>query len=967
MEERFDKQDLLSLYCREMAKDEAAPDPLADDRQIVVKRLCRDLADRRSVILVGPPGVGKSTLIHQLAAQVRLGQCPPELSGTAFYQASCSMLMAGTQYLGEWESKIFHLIRMLGRRSVLYVMDVWNLLGAGSHRGSAKDLYDTFKGHLERGDTILVGEMTEERLAAVTAREPSFPQLFTVHRLGEPDAPTVRRLLFGHAKRLAKRYRVEVGEETVERVITLTRKFIPYEVFPGKGVRLLEKVFAETSIDEGRRTVDPATVFRIFALYTGLPLWLLDGTQTMDVESTRAFSSARGLGQDEAIGRVVDTVAIYKARLNEPRKPIGVFFFVGPTGVGKTELAKTLATFLFGSADRMVRLDMSEYAGHDCLEKLLGKRSQGDDLGPAGQGFLTGRVREQPFSVVLLDEIEKAHAAVHNLMLQVFSDGRLTDARGETADFRNAIIILTSNVGASHVGSEIGFGGKLRQLKARIHKEMETHFRPEFLNRLEHVVVFQPLDQETMHSIARREFDKLAALEGLKELSPILEVEDEAVTLLVKRGFDPKFGARPLKRAIKALVTTPLAHLLVTKAARPRQIIRVLAAGDEIRLDVEATEASARSEVVDEAMEVVPEGADRPVRVTPREVNASIEGILGRIERAEQAFGLDRAEVDLKEMEELMVAAELASDPERSTRLLARYHRLFDQVRQFRDVRELARIVFEATDLTMAERDPSLLKEISRDYGRLLGWMDRLDLESSLFADTDRRDALLIVAAAGVGPADRSWVEELAGIYEGWARVKRYSFKVLYSPEAAIKATGGEVAVKALVEGSCAYGYLAGERGLHRLTRKKVQHRREVETVAARVEVYPVLRSDDEVEGIAGREPQIETVRTKEGRVGKVAYRIRVAGSGPEIVLANGLTEVENRKLGTIAWRSLAAAVATGRQEPQKGIVRSYDTAENHVVKDKRTGVTVHNIRRVFAGEIDDFLVPYLRGRPSGG
>jgi ATP-dependent Clp protease ATP-binding subunit ClpC len=960
----MEDDELLAKYCRDIGKMALPPEPAPDTTAMGdVRRLARDILDRKSVVIAGPPGVGKTMLVHQLVATARRGLTIPELGEVQFWEGSCTSLMAGTRYIGEWESKVFNLIKALGRQSVLYLTDVWNMLGTGSYHGSPKDLYDSFKTQAERGDIVLMGEMTEERLQAVTAREPTFLQLFSVHRLREPAENEVKQVLDVRARALGKKHKIEVGAESVDRVHALTRRFIPYEVFPGKAVRLLERVFAETALVAGRRTISPKTVWEIFSRQTGLPLWILDDGQPMDLERARAFFQSRVIGQDEAVSTVIDTIALYKARLHDPTKPIGVFFFVGPTGVGKTELAKALAHYLFGSPDRMVRLDMSEYITYDSLEKLLGKKKAGPDLSFSDQGLLTGKVREQPFSVVLLDEFEKAHSLVYDLMLQVFSDGRLTDARGETTDFRNTIIVLTSNVGTSKMG-EIGFGGKapsVKNLEHKVRREMESHFRPEFINRLDHVVVFRPLDEETMRRIARRELTRLGELDGVRDQKQVLEVDEAALDLLVRRGFDRKFGARPLKRAIKQLITTPLARLLVTKPPTPRQIVRVLARGDQMILDLESTEESVKARALDDKLQIEDAASGRPVRMTVKEVAASIDRILARIEQAERAFGVAEAEARVAQIEQLRARPDFWNDPVESARLLHRYHRLVGELKRFRDARDLARTVFESTELTVKEKDPSLLKDISHEYHRLLALTDKLELESTLFTEQERRDAFIVVTTAGVGNTDRRWVEELASVYERWARTKAYKFTLLY--RAPKDAKPEEIAMKALIEGTYAYGYLAGEEGLHRLVRRPAGGgRQETETIAARVDVQPLLRTEDPVEPLAKRDPLVDRVTLGGGRSTRSGTRVRLVEAGAELVMLNTLSEVENHELAAWILRSMVTLRRPADAEAV-GLVRSYDTAENMVVKDKRTGLTVHNLRKVFAGEIDEFLVAYLRER----
>ncbi|MEI9901445.1 MAG: AAA family ATPase [Hyphomicrobium sp.] len=296
------------------------------------------------------------------------------------------------------------------------------------------------------------------------------------------------------------------------------------------------------------------------AQQTGLPASILDSHQRVDLGAVRRYFSDRVMGQDEAVGAIVDRIAMLKAGLSDPGKPIGVFLFAGPTGTGKTELAKTLAEFLFGSADRMIRLDMSEFQTPDSTAKILGA---GDTSMPTDS--LITLVRKQPFSVVLLDEFEKAHPNVWDLFLQVFDDGRLTDQVGQVADFRHCIIILTSNLGAtSHRTSRLGFSpSEDAYTSEQVLRTIGQTFRPEFQNRLDKVIVFQPLSRELMALILKKELARVLDRRGLKDREWAVEWEASAIEFLLEKGFSPEMGARPLKRAIDQYLIAPLAATIV--------------------------------------------------------------------------------------------------------------------------------------------------------------------------------------------------------------------------------------------------------------------------------------------------------------------------------------------------------------------------------------------------------------------
>src|SRR5690606_13006939 len=316
---------------------------------------------------------------------------------------------------------------------------------------------------------------------------------------------------------------------------------------------------------------------------TGVPLSVLDERRGLDLEDLRAFFGRRVLGQPEAVECLVEPVALIKAGLNDPSRPLGRFLFVGPTGPGKTEIAKALAEYLFGSADRMIRLDMSELQTPESLDRLLGER--GDALDGTA---LVQAVRRQPFSLLLLDEFEKAHPAVWDLFLQVFDDGRLTDRRGNTADFRHTIVIMTSNLGAAvQTGSSIGFARQAFSFSpAAVQKVLGETFRPEFLNRIDRVVVFRPLGPALMRELLHKELADVLRRRGLRNRQWAVEWEESALDLLLRKGFSPELGARPLRRAVERYFLAPLALTIVNREVpEGDQFLFVRAEGDALEVE----------------------------------------------------------------------------------------------------------------------------------------------------------------------------------------------------------------------------------------------------------------------------------------------------------------------------------------------------------------------------------------------
>ena len=358
--------------------------------------------------------------------------------------------------------------------------------------------------------------------------------------------------------------------------LRLTRRFRPYGALVGNTVAFLRRVVDAAAHARATRLDGDAAVSH-FSGESGIPLVLLRDDMALDVGAVRAFLEARVHGQSAAVERVAEIVAVIKAGLADQRRPVGGLFFAGPTGVGKTELSKALAEYVFGARERMVRLDMGEYAGGDALARLIG------DAGTPGH--LTAAVRRQPFSVVLLDEIEKAHPVVFDALLGVLGEGRLTDAAGKFTDFRNAIVIMTSNLGADTLRARVGFAQQdaaraAEAVRQHYRAEAERFFRPELFNRIDDFIVFAALDAPVLRGIVTREVARLAAREGLRRHNVELKVDDRALDVLSDHGFDPRYGARPLKRTLERELALPIAALRMGSQAR--QVIRRQDIGGEI-------------------------------------------------------------------------------------------------------------------------------------------------------------------------------------------------------------------------------------------------------------------------------------------------------------------------------------------------------------------------------------------------
>jgi ATP-dependent Clp protease ATP-binding subunit ClpC len=507
----------------------------------------------RSVLVVGEPRVGKTSLVMLLAARAAARRW-------AMFEAGAASLMAGQQYFGQLEERLQRLTAELAREKcvIWYAPDFLQLAASGTHAGQSASVLDQVLPAIAAGRVILISETTPHALAIALQRRPGLRSVFEIVRLEQPSEAETRDLGLALAERIERVVGIRIEPPVVDGAMTLARHYLGSAQMPGAALDLLKLTTHRRTTHGGTRVLRE-DILATLSQQTGMPALVLDDRERVDLSALRAFFTARVIGQDEAVDAVVDRIAMLKAGLTDPGKPIAVFLFAGPTGTGKTELAKTVAEYLFGSDDRLIRLDMSEFQIAESTRKIVGEAG-----GPPSQS-LAASVRKQPFSVVLLDEFEKAHANIWDLFLQVFDDGRLTDASGDTTDFRHTIVILTSNLGARiPQGPGVGFatasgGFSQDQVLRAVHQS----FRPEFVNRLDAIIVFRPLTRELMRSILMKELAQVLDRRGLRDREWAVEWEPSAIDFLLDRGFSPTMGARPLKRAIDRYLLAPLAATLV--------------------------------------------------------------------------------------------------------------------------------------------------------------------------------------------------------------------------------------------------------------------------------------------------------------------------------------------------------------------------------------------------------------------
>ncbi|MBA2661928.1 MAG: AAA family ATPase [Bradymonadaceae bacterium] len=560
-------------------------------RDDVVSQLVDHFTDpkaSRSILLVGQAGVGKTAIIHEMTQRlVELGE---ELDWQIM-ETNTSELISGTRYLGDWETKLKEMAEAILKhdRVIVYLTNPNDLLGAGAHSKSDENFADFFKPYLQRGQIRIIAECTEDDLKKGLTRDPGFLRLFRQVKVHEmDDAQTLdvlKKRLVDY--RVRTDYTITAESGCLESVVDFSRSFFTRSVGPGRACDLLDALVDQTTrnLEAGASVLLQAeNIPPCLAEITGISLDLLDDTIPLSLSETRKWFLDRLVDQEHAVDTIVNRLALIKSGLGDADKPLGVFFLVGPTGVGKTYFTKLVAERLFGTADRMLRFDLSEYQGRFAIEKLIGSPHDKDR-----EGLLTEAVRNQPYSVLLFDEFEKADSEIFNLFLQILDEGRLTDARGNTTDFRQTLIFLTSNLGASRASlAPVGFGEGANEISGRIRHKLDEFFAPEFLNRLDDIVVFSPLTEAAMARLVDIELAKAFKRRGFKRRNLEVDVKKSARKWLEEHGFSPRFGARELKRTIEKSVLTEIGRQLISESGpHENKLIKVSLTEGRIAVNIE--------------------------------------------------------------------------------------------------------------------------------------------------------------------------------------------------------------------------------------------------------------------------------------------------------------------------------------------------------------------------------------------
>lgn len=732
---------------------------------------CYSPGSPRPALISGPPGCGKTSLIRGVARELAA-------RGWTIFEATASDVQAGQQYIGQIEERVQQLLRHLSaeRKVLWYVPNFQDLAHAAKHRYNPVSLLDMLLPALESGSIVAIGEITdsaEERLLQERPRVRTIAERIRLKPL--EDAETLE---LGRTWAAALPTPNLLSDAVLREALQYSKQYLGERQQPGALFDFLKITLNRKQSGKSPTPVASDDLLQTLAQLTGLPAEILDDRQSLNIDELRRRFYARVIGQTEAVECLVERVAMIKAGLTDAARPYGVFLFVGPTGSGKTEIARALAEFLFGAPERMIRLDMSEFQTPDSLDRLVG------DGEPGRSDALVNQIRKQPFSVVLLDEFEKANPNVYDLFLQVFDDGRLTDKRGVTADFRHAIIILTSNLGAAIArGPGIGFGSEGAQFSSGgVERAVNAAFRREFINRIDRVVVFRPLSRGVMRDILHKELELALARRGFRSRGWETEWDDSAVEFLLERGFTVDLGARPLRRAIERYLLSPLALTMVNhQAPSGRQFLFVRGGAEKLHVDFvdpDAADAIGDSELP-EADELADGQNLRRVLLQAtgtREELDLLESGLARLEEWTQTDDWRREK--LERMSDAG-AGDFWERPDRY-RILGRIE-LMDRVENaLQTARSLARRLAGEPDRRNHRAAQRHSPDLARRLARLLYLLEetRLSLNENL-----PPDALLVIDFEAGAPDDEIR-RQLPEMYHNWAEARRMRFDLLIDERA---------------------------------------------------------------------------------------------------------------------------------------------------------------------------------------
>lgn len=893
--------------------------------QRVVEKILN--GDSKSIVLDGNPGVGKTAIVYEVARELAS-------QGWGMIEVRPSDLLVGTKWLGEWQTRINGFVESLRQpeKIVAYIPNIDQLDQVGKSSSNDSNAADFLAPPISRGELAVIGETSSLRAGSHYSLEKIMERMVVL--------PMSEEQTLDVTARVCQSERFTMVQDASDRLIEFSEYCGSQIELPGRVVSLVRSVFQRY---QGRdHKITQADLLQAVSDQTGLRTHLLDDSIALSRTNVRSFFESKVLGQSEAIETATDLVMMIKAGLTDPKKPFNTMLFIGPTGVGKTEMARAIAEYCLGDASRVVRLDMSEYVTAESIHKLLG-----NSLSP---GSLTGPVRERPFSIILLDEFEKASYPIFDLCLQLFDAGRLTDFSNQTVDFCRTIIILTSNLGSRideskgmiHFGFGVSESKEEKQptkTRSSAQKAMEQFFRPEFLNRLDRVVHFVPLDRETIGSIARKELDGALDRAGIKRRKITIQIDPSIVPLLIDKGYSPTFGARPLKRSIEKMVLIPLAREIAAGK---------LPFGSTVQLGV--TNGKIRPKVVQVSHEQESGGASAmPNRKQKAFVTKSINELHGQIDQLSQDISSLRVRRS-KLLEKMNQYGTGTADLRRSSydeiyrleAIVSRYDQIKKKVDQHSDGNQ-AKSLSRSSDVPMDV---------------LSGLMVQARIVEKLAKEPEVNDHLDVVLSMKLIQAEGArleMVEKMVRMYQSFLSRLGFETTVLDDQQEEKRLVDR---VSLLVSGPGVWMVLKQEKGTH-LFRKTHEGFKQLEAI--HVEVIPLNVAVTEefkkqtnikctrLKGASKRIANRKLSVTAEHKPSKVTLSVVLDGT-PDSVTGQllpwlaCLAETQNHPVADEAKTAMGA------------VVRRYDLGNRSVIRDIPTEQRWGHVDKALNGELERFI-----------
>lgn len=936
------------------------------DKEInhILKRLKRE--GNKSFILLGPSGTGKSAIFNELAYRL-IAHKDPTYPYEMILQITTGDILAGTKYLGEWETRVNKLLQTLKyyKKVVLYVSNINDLIWAGRSSSSRTNFASVMSPYIERGDLVVVGESTPEAYSIGIGSEYNIKKLFQTIQLKEMDDDgtdvVLKKLALDLKSQIqrTKKVDVETPSTVLNRIIELGTYYFPGIARPGNAAHLLQQVMETRSDDLIQEempkeiktlTLTPDDVMRTLSDTMEVPELIINDNIKLNIEDVRKFFSERVLGQEQAVNNLVSLISLIKAGLSNPERPHGVFFFIGPTGVGKTEMARVLAEYLTGNPDRLIRMDMSAFKDYSSFERLIGSHHHLTPQGSYITPNLVEKIRNHPFSVILLDEFEKAHPNIFDLFLQVYDYGKLLDARSEPIDFRQSIIIMTSNIGYEEsLEDKVGFEDRshLALSADEAKREMARIFRPEFINRIDKIVIFHPLDKETMLKITHREIGKILSRSGLLRRNLDVKVDYTAVELLLEKGFSPRLGARQLKRVVEEKLLHPLAETIVRWSPEHGSHIFISADGEDVKVLIKESRAKSRNTRILER--VRRKNKDSSQLVTTKSLGDWVKKLNEKITALEKHCEKKDYHKTKRELFQKTMDVTFWDNPEKARGILEEIHYLERILYSISKLRKAMCDLDDLMEMSRTNTSKKILAQAALRYMEVKKEYEIVEFEAHCESKKERSDAFLTFSLSAPSQlAGKSAIEILYEMYSRWSEKNAFVIVPLYEETFS---NGSLKSLTCYLQGVCVYGMLEMERGIHRVEKDGKKDEVEVHVLP---KMGPRLKEDDfELSPESRKDPSKNYFfdETEELVVIKHHY------SNLILKAFNPKDTQDNLSL----LKDLLAAKIHETPQKKAEVIRTYYLSPGPKIYDHILESSFENLEEMLAGDIDEIFIAKIQ------